>query len=292
MADDIDLQRVAFLVTCHDRAPLTDRFLRSIAPLLARSADDQSGWIVQLFATDDGSSDNTRQLLVEAGAVVEAGSGSDYWAGGMRRAWRRAQQWRPHLVVLLNDDVEFDSKSLELLIARSLLEPRALIGSSVCDATGNVEYGGNRQASKLRRLSFSRVAQPAEPINVDVLNGNVLALHASVFEELGALGGYTHGFADYELCLRGRSLGYAIVLDDRSAGVTLSPNRPTLATPPLRWRTHWRRQRSVVGGSFSPDWLAFARRNGGWTFVLYVAVSFAKVLYAYVTARARGYVSL
>src|SRR5690348_12096667 len=61
---------------------------------------------LDLYITDDASSDGTPEAILEhfPKAHLYHGSGSLYWAGGMRNSWRKALQSRPDFYLLLNDD--------------------------------------------------------------------------------------------------------------------------------------------------------------------------------------------
>jgi GT2 family glycosyltransferase len=265
--------RVAVIMTCHNRAMLTARCLRSIS-----QSDDVE---VRVFLNDDGSTDATADIVLNYGVQLVMGSGQDYWAGGMRRAWDAAASWPSDYVILLNDDVVLQPKAITRLVNRLASgSPRLLGGAMLDPLTGRIAYGGAVRRSRLRRLSYEAVSpwDHKERI-VDVLNGNLVAIPTALYRELGGLANFTHGFADFDLSLRAEKLGYPSALAPGVWG-------ECSANPPARgWLdqslgriARLKLLHEPVRGLPLNDWIRFCRLHGGPFWPLFALSPIVRVL--------------
>lgn len=264
--------RVGVIMTAHNRRNVTQACLVSIA------GQDQVDPCVVL--TDDGSTDGTRDMARSfAFVTVISGSGSDYWAGGMRRAWERIDLDSVDYLALVNDDVVLDSDALPRLVQCAVINPDALWGGSVRDPqTGVVTYGGNRRTSSYRYLKLER-AEPADvPVECDTLNGNVLLMSTKTARVLGGIDGrYVHGMADYDLSWRGKSLGIPSMLAPGTYG-TCRPNdiHGTWRDVRLGRRERWKKLRGPKG--LPPRlWFHVCRTYGGPLWVVDFAAPYIRV---------------
>ena len=110
------VRRIAVLMTCHDRKPLTLRFLDALFGASTRLAEAAS---IDVFLVDDGCTDGTGEAVRRRfpGVRVIAGSGSLYWCGGMRKAWEEAAKGDYDAYLWLNDDVVLHEDSLRRLVS-------------------------------------------------------------------------------------------------------------------------------------------------------------------------------
>ena len=101
--------RIAVLMACHNRVETT---LCCLERLFTNIVADLDVWLV-----DDGSSDGTGARVKERFPSVNVirGTGSLYWARGMRLAWERAVESHEHYdyFLWLNDDVVLRSDGIE-----------------------------------------------------------------------------------------------------------------------------------------------------------------------------------
>ena len=255
------LGRVAVLMTCHNRVDTTRRCLVSLAG--QRLAE---GRTMQVLLNDDGSTDGTADAAAEFGQVrVLRGSGRDYWAGGMRRAWAAADRTDADAYVLLNDDVVLDDDAVETLIGLLEGDRDAVWGAAVRDpATGAPSYGGHRAGRWWRPMRSTRVAPGDRAQGCDFLNGNVLVLTRPLAAALDGLDpAFAHGMADFDLTWRARKAGYEVRLAPGTWG-SCAPNSPdgTWRDTSLSRRERLARLRRPTGLP-ARAWWTYCRRHGG-----------------------------
>src|SRR4051794_17710906 len=94
---------IAVLITCFNRRKKT---LACLQRLEQQRLPEKAK--LEIFLTDDGSSDGTAEAVRERFPYVRLyrGTGSLYWAGGMRRTWGFARLYDPDYYLLLNDDTD------------------------------------------------------------------------------------------------------------------------------------------------------------------------------------------
>lgn len=148
--------KICILLTTYNREKVTMRALDSI--------DDET-LTIDYLVVDDDSSDGTRQAIrdwntrensgdtaeeetlhrrSEGNLRIIRGSGSLYWAGGMRKGMEellRSDSGYDYLV-LINDDVVFCPGALTKLIGRSKEKGDSPVSGAVRDSSGRISYGG------------------------------------------------------------------------------------------------------------------------------------------------------
>jgi GT2 family glycosyltransferase len=211
------MERVAVLLTCHNRRDKTVACLRALraqaSPILDFQFSMLDGNVIQnqasniqhqkksifieVFLTDDGSSDGTAEAVrkVWPEATVIQGSGSLYWAGGMRVAWHEAEKARPDYFLLLNDDTFLEAHTLATLLSttKSLRGPAIAVACIADTNTGEAIYGG--------RISRSAdlMGKVAVPTPCDTFNANCVLVPRIIFKAIGMFSDvYTHGLADFD----------------------------------------------------------------------------------------------
>lgn len=168
-----------------------------------------------IFLTDDGSTDGTadaiRAAFTDQNILIVQGTGSLFWAGGMRLAWQTAIdngiQWDYFL--LLNDDTTPHQNMFEELFETDDFctknYKRKGIYSGIICKPGNasvVTYGGSIFANwtKGRQIILSPTGTPQK---ADITNANILLIHHSVVDEIGIFHkGFQHGCADYDYSMQ------------------------------------------------------------------------------------------
>ena len=105
-------KKIAILYTSHNRREKT---ILSLASLWQSTRELRSqGLYIAIYLTDDGSTDGTTESIRSQFPFVKIinGSGTLYWAEGMRRSWTEALKQDYDAYLLLNDDVELYSDSV------------------------------------------------------------------------------------------------------------------------------------------------------------------------------------
>lgn len=196
---------IAVLITSYNRKDKTLRCLKSLFNQIGLNESFQ----ITVFLLDDNSTDGTTQAIIENFPAVKIihGSGSLFWAGGMRKAWTEATKTGIafDFFLLLNDDtILYESTITNLLHDYSMLDKEALLTAPTTDPVlKNTSYGG----SKLIRKGFSQftILNPnnSHPQLCNLANANILLVPFSIYKKIGILSDkYTHGLADFDYSLR------------------------------------------------------------------------------------------
>ncbi len=221
------MKRIAILLTCFNRKEMTLRCLDSL--LVAKKHYEETSretLSCEVFLVDDGSTDGTGAEVNKRFPSVHViqGSGSLYWARGMRLSWAKAlehsRQW--DYFFLVNDDVLFHDTAFHTLFKTSVYTDKpAIVSGLVCDIEDHtkVTYGGevwqNRFRGTTKRLGYSETPQLC-----DMANANALLIPFEVFSRLGGFDTkYTHGCADYDYTIIARKKGVGVYLTPIAVGV-------------------------------------------------------------------------
>jgi GT2 family glycosyltransferase len=185
---------IVALTTCHNRRDLT---LASLGDL--HTQDLPADVSLSITIVDDGSTDGTTEAVRTAYPDVEIikGSGSLYWAGGMRLGWEKSVQNQEFdALFVFNDDIRLNRNALRELIdtnryVRKHYGPLNVISGAFTDLNGEVNtYGGFRRSSIWHPLRFEIVSPTGMPCQVDTLNMNCALITSEALHEVGFLSWY------------------------------------------------------------------------------------------------------
>lgn len=206
--------KIAILLTSYNRKDKTLQCLRSV-----REQEAISDITLEIFLTDDKSSDGTSTIVKELFPEVKIfhGTGSLFWAGGMRNSWRHALSTDPDYYLLLNDDTILYNKAIYTLLQSSRYASQKFSKPAICvgstnDNLGKVSYGGRKLIHKIRPNSFI-VYSETENLECDLGNANIMLIPQEIVKKIGILSNaYTHGIADYDYTLRAKKAGFPIII--------------------------------------------------------------------------------
>ena len=202
--------RIAVLLTTFNRREQT---LRCLSALQSQSLPP--GTDLSVFLTDDQSADGTAAAVRKAfpQTTLFEGTGSLFWAGGMRHTWRMAMKTEPDFFLLLNDDTTLFSDAVSSLLAVAQKKPGAIcIGSTRDESSGLLSYGGWKITAS-KRWQSEKVFSPTDILSCDFANANIMLVPAEVASINGVLSDrFTHALADYDYCLRAKRNGFNVVL--------------------------------------------------------------------------------
>ncbi|RYE28327.1 MAG: glycosyltransferase family 2 protein [Sphingobacteriaceae bacterium] len=176
---------------------------------------------LDIFLTDDHSSDGTADAVKTQFPQVHLyyGSGSLFWAGGMRKTWQNAINTNPNYYLLLNDDTLLVDTAISTLISCSIDSKRKndqaaiCVGSTADNETGKISYGGKNLVDKNSWGKETFVFNETEITDCDFANANILLVPAEIVDNIGILStAFTHGLADYDYTIKAKKAGYGLVV--------------------------------------------------------------------------------
>ncbi|MCZ4297918.1 glycosyltransferase [Henriciella marina] len=172
-------------------------------------------------ASGDGTAEDVRANFPEV--EVLRGSGSMYWAGGMRFGWEELLSERQlDYLFVYNDDARFNHDALQHLLdnAPEPNVPVAIVGSFTDLAGKKTTYGGRRRSSAWHPLKFSHLVVPDGTVQkADTLNMNGALISRGALAKVGFLSEYfIHSNADFEYGLKLRRAGGRVLVAPRHIG--------------------------------------------------------------------------
>lgn len=218
--------RIAIAITCHNRAGVTHRCLSSIDRIRLRP--DVSCYEIRAFICDDGSSDGTAGVISEFPWCRRvSGNGSLFWTKGTISAIRLSLEWRPHWILILNDDVCLYGDSIARAASLSKLSDFATIVGQTVDGDGRISYGGyTREGGRFRFALQRTLVDGARPVPADTFNGNFVLIPTEKYIRASGLdASFTHRIADVDFGLRLKNAGSSILVLPIPIGVC-SRNKP------------------------------------------------------------------
>lgn len=203
---------IAAILTVHNRKQLTLDCLRHLfAASHSYNTQRDGNRIIKLtvFLTDDGCTDNTanavRETFPHEDINILQGTGSLFWAGGMRFAWQAAihegTKWDYFL--LLNDDTNMMANAFNELFEADEYEyqhfgKRGISSGITCKPKQPdiITYGGLNFVNKTKGRQV-RIVPIGHPQPIDLVHANILLIHNSVLKEIGMFyQRYIHACAD------------------------------------------------------------------------------------------------
>lgn len=225
--------RIAVLITCHDRKPLTERCLESLFAAAARGRDVGT---IEVFLVDDGSRDGTGDVVRRRFPQVRVidGSGDLYWCGGMRKAWAVAAEGDYDAYLWLNDDVALHDDALEGLVAALELARREdgrrgiVVGSTLSDVPGEA-------ATSYGSMGPRGVEEPDNrPRRIRRFNGNIVLVSRDAYRAIGSLSAdYTHAMGDIDYGIRAEKKRVPVWLAAGHQGRCAANKTPRWRSPDL-----------------------------------------------------------
>ncbi len=204
--------KIAALSCSYNRIKITSRFLKSIV-----NQEMPDGHSMDIYLLDDNSPDGTGDYVELHFPTVhlERGSGSLFWAGGMRTLWKRIMDKQKYdFYLLLNDDVVLKPGAIkELIAAHSLSNHNEnIIMGTVLDTSGKfITYGGLKLTNRLTGNAVFLRPDATQLQACEIGNANIMLVDKGAVNRIGILSEqYTHGIADYDYTLTGVKNGVKV----------------------------------------------------------------------------------
>jgi GT2 family glycosyltransferase len=204
--------KVAALSCSYNRLEKTKTFLTS---LTNQYIPEQ--YTLDIYVLDDNSPDGTADYVRDnfpAVKVIE-GSGSLFWAGGMRVLWQKVIDTADYdFFILLNDDVKlFDGAISQLLEAynKSASKPAVLVGTVKNFDLTKITYGGRKLLNSYNGDGVLVEPDATELKEFDLGNANIMLVDKGTVEKIGILSDrYIHSFADFDYTLNAKRHGVKV----------------------------------------------------------------------------------
>lgn len=216
--------RIAVLMTCFNRKTVTVECLDALLQaVVIGAAKNRGGFAIDIWLNNDGCTDGTSKAVqgwFDTASIhplpitlhIISGSGSDYWCGGMRRAWKAAIDSGVDYdgFLWLNDDTLLKEMAFEEI----LISNEAVVVGAVSDLSGQVDaYGGYDAKGYFVRCNGT-VQEVAR------MNGNVVWIPRKVFAKIGNFDTHwTHSFGDGDYSLLAGENGFKVLLTAHFVGM-------------------------------------------------------------------------
>ena len=264
---------IAVLITCFNRKAKT---LECLARLAAQELPPRHH--IKVFLVDDGCTDGTGDAVRQQYPQVNViqGTGSLYWAGGMRLAWNTAASTNPDYYLLLNDDTVILPHAISTLLhIAGPPDRRTIAVAAIADpANGKTIYGAYRNGIT------GNLPEGDPKHHCHTFNGNCVLITSAVFREIGILSGaYTHGMADHDYGYAASKAGVNIIESAESLG-SCPPNPPqgTWKDTSLPRARRWSLIHRPTGLPWR-DWLFYCRRHLGLKWPYYFLSPYIRILF-------------
>jgi GT2 family glycosyltransferase len=254
--------KIATLCCSYNRITKTTRFLES---LIDQAIPD--GYVVDKYLLDDNSPDGTAAFVKVNFPSVKliSGSGSLFWAGGMRTLWAEVLTMGDYdFFLLLNDDVVLDKTALSRLLAAyhlSTFQDNVILGTVLDPSTNKITYGGQTMSSRMTGYS---VIQEPDSVNLkacDIGNANIMLVDKGTVNRIGILPKhYTHSFADFDYSFTAVKAGIKVWLAPGYYGYCENDHGKSWLTGDAKLKKRIQYLYSPKGLAFS-EYMVYVRRN-------------------------------
>jgi len=211
------MKRIAVLITCNNRKDKTISCLKSLFKAYNVTSKNFG---ISVYLTDDASTDGTSEAVQYYFPQVNilAGTGSLYWAGGMRNSWNVALKTGFDGYLLLNDDtilesnIFFNIRIVDEFSLKQFGKRGIYVGSTIDKSSNIISYGGSIVNNKF--LFSTHKIIPTGKIEIcDLGNANIMYVSNDVVETIGILNRrYRHGVADYDYTLTAKKSGVPVLV--------------------------------------------------------------------------------
>lgn len=210
---------IAVLLTVFNRIEKTIKCLDS----LYNSLGGTTGVNVRVYITDDGSTDNTSQVILsryqDKDIKILNGDGSLFWNGGMINSWKAAIGDKDYdgYLWLNNDSVVYNNLWSEILDAHQFSVSKynkggIYVGSTRDPKTGNFTYGGFIYTNKWT-LKDRFIYPNGEFQLCEAAHGNITYVSSDVVKSEGVFcDKYTHSGGDHDYSYLAHKHGFPVIV--------------------------------------------------------------------------------
>lgn len=216
---------VGAVIPVRNRWRKTQRFLQQFC--------HQEYGYLRIYVVDSSSSDSTGDeltLIQDEKLVLIQASDGDFWAGATNKGVERALEDGCEFILTINDDCVPVDDLVRRLVETSIISGYKIVGSRInflddpsrVWSVGAFNVWGTHRLFQLRENEvceediYRRADFPRGYAEVDMMPGNGVLIHRSVFKNIGLFDEihYPHYHADSEFILRARKVGgYQAIVD-------------------------------------------------------------------------------
>ncbi|MDB5003981.1 MAG: glycosyltransferase family 2 protein [Mucilaginibacter sp.] len=204
--------KIATLACSYNRLEKTKAFLKSLTTQYI-----PEGYTLDIYMLDDQSPDGTANYVRECFPSVDIinGTGSLFWAGGMRMLWHHVVNTAEYdFFILLNDDVKLFDRAIDKLLAayhKSTFKDNVLIGTVQNPDHTKITYGGRKLLNGYNGDAALVEPDANELKECDLGNANIMLVDKGTVDKIGILSGrYIHSFADFDYTLNAKRHGVKV----------------------------------------------------------------------------------
>ncbi|MCC8112531.1 MAG: glycosyltransferase [Bacteroidales bacterium] len=211
--------RVAIVMTVFNRLEKTRKCLSCI-----RESLSQYPWLkVKIFLTDDGSSDNTAEVVPvefkDLDIQILKGDGNLFWNAGMNNSWREAIREGGYDGYLwMNNDTYIhpnlweEIKAAEEYSQANFGKSGIYVGSTQDEVTKEFTYGGFDYVNKWTLLDSFKIPNGEFQL-CQCAHGNVTYVSDQVVKKMGVLcEKYLHGGGDHDYTYLAHKAGFPLIV--------------------------------------------------------------------------------
>lgn len=242
-------KNLAVVVPTFNRKDITVQFIKKLNSQLVH---------LRIYVSDSGSTDGTASAVAAEPNVRVVGAGpAAWWSAAVNRGIEEAKKDGADVILVMNDDIEFDQNLISQLLASHFEHPGCIL--SPLQRTDYGEFVGTCYEGVFRRVRH--LASIPEDGLVETSNGCCLLIPVATFNAVGCFdeNNCPHLYGDTEFQLRALKAGFPTRSCDAVAIRQMSATnyfaRLRLATlfvfegSPLHIRAYWTFGKGLFGGS-------------------------------------------
>lgn len=267
--------KVVVALTCFNRREKT---LNCVKKLIS----ENKNVLFEFVIVDDNSSDGTVAALneLQENITIIQSEGNLFYSRGMRRAMEVVQNEEKYkednYILLVNDDVDFYSNSIENIINES--KGKYVIVGATCNSKGIQSYGAVRYPKK-NSVKAEKIPV-GDKKRADTFNANCVLIPMEIFKKVGIMDShYIHGLGDYDYGFSISKHGYTIYSSNDYVGKCDNNSQEnTWLDKTLSVKTRIRKKESVKGSPAKIWWYYLKKNFGLFQAVKYSISPYVKIL--------------